>query len=86
MKYAKLINGQLVFSKQQEVFEGKTYINPKDDDLIRFGFLEYVESEKPTEKKWYYLIPQYSETSTQIVQSWEYVNPTCQPQFWIYHI
>ena len=73
MKYAKLINGQIIFPQKQEVFEEKTYINPKDTDLISFGFKEFVETERPEEKKWYYLIPKYSETNTKIVQEWEYI-------------
>ena len=80
MKYAKFINGQLVFSPKPIIINNREIHNPKPAHLIEAGYKEFVESERLPEKKYYYQIPTYSETETQIVQKYQYVKSE-QPDY-----
>ena len=80
MKYAKFNNGQLTFSPRSIIFDGIKVNNPKPKQLIKVGYKEFVECERLPEKKYYYQIPTYSETETQIVQQYQYVKAE-QPDY-----
>ena len=80
-KYAKLINGNLEFSKKIEQFQYtdennqiiyKTLCSPTPDQLIELGYKEVVDT-PPNTPKWYRPVSSYNETDTQIVQEWSYI-------------
>jgi len=80
MKYAKLNNGQLVFSPKFVIVNGMEVNNPKPAQLIEDGYKEFVESERLPEKTWHYQIPIYSENETQVIKHYQYVKTT-QPDY-----
>lgn len=80
MKYAKLINDQLILSPKSIIVNDIEIINPNQAKLIEAGYKEFVESEKLPEKSWHYQIFTYYETETQIVQQYQYVKAE-QPDY-----
>jgi len=72
-KYAKIIEGKLVFPKKEETFENTTIENPTEVQLLRLGFKEYIETPMPEQKEWFNLQSSYIEIENKIYQKWEYV-------------
>jgi len=89
MKYAKLINGELILPKSVETINSRTMFieeetrfetipsttiaNPTEEQLIEIGYKEYVEKERPIEKKYHHLLSYYVETDNKIVRDWKYI-------------
>ena len=73
MKYAKLVNEQLVFPPKSIIINNREVKNPKPAHLIEAGYKELVECERLLEKKYYNQISTYSETKKQIVREYQYV-------------
>jgi len=71
-KYAKLNNGKLEFSPSIIKINDSIVINPTPEQLIELGFKEYVTS-LPDTPQGYYPVLSYTETDTQILQVWSYV-------------
>lgn len=65
---AKLTDGVLTFAPKKI-----TFTNPNEELLKTYsGYKDYVENEKPEyDPKTQRLVPQYSETDTEITCSWE---------------
>jgi len=72
-KYAKLNNGKLEMATKTVVSKDKFIYNPTDDQLIEFGYKEYVPTEMLPPKEWHNQTASYSETDTQIIREWNYV-------------
>jgi len=71
MKYAKLINKELVFAKTQEQINEMIVTYPNNEQLISAGFKE-VAYTAPEARLHYLPVSKLTETETQIIQSWEY--------------
>lgn len=78
MKYAKLIDGEIVFAprKIQTEIDGEPYTvyNPTAEMLEGDGWLPVVETESPDDAPdGYHYAPTYTEDGDEIVQGWELV-------------
>jgi len=72
MKYAKLENGNVEFEPSMVQTENSVVFNPQPETLIKLGYKEYIETDKPAAKKWYNHVKKFKETKTKIIQEWEY--------------
>lgn len=74
MKYGKLTNGVFEpFTGRYIRHNGRVYVNPKEATLIKLGYKPLTEAERPEEREGYYIAAVYTETDTEITQSYEYV-------------
>ena len=54
------------------ILDNKIYTNPKEETLARAGYKELVTEDEPEyNPETQYVVPVYTETDTEIVQSWE---------------
>ncbi len=73
MQYGKIINGAFEpFTGGYIRHDGRVYTNLSETTLIRLGYKPLIEAEQPEEQEGYYITPVYTETDTEIVQSYEY--------------
>lgn len=73
MKY-KFINENEVkpYKNGFIILDNKIYTNPKEETLLKAGFKEMVIEDEPEyNPETQYIVPVYTETDTEIVQSWE---------------
>ena len=72
MRYAKLIDGQLVYAprKIQREIDGEMYTtyNPTDEMLAEQGWLPVIETDPPEAPEGYHYEPTYTEEGGEIVQ------------------
>ena len=74
MKYAKLINGNIVYAPRKLAVGDYTVYNPTPEMLIAEGYKPVVYTEPPGEPDpGYMLVDKWVETSEEILQSWEQV-------------
>ena len=67
----KLINGHpKKFTGQYICYNGMIYANPTDKQLLSAGYKPLVETERPDDAGTTYWVDVYTETDTEIVQSW----------------
>lgn len=74
MKYAKLIEGALVYAprKLPTEIDGEPYVvyNPPDELLEAQGWLPVVYTDPPEAPEGYHYEPTYTEDGGEIVQGW----------------
>ena len=74
MQYGKLINGTFEpFTGHYIRHNGWIYTNPTEKTLMELGYKPLKESERPDEQEGYYIAAVYTETDTEIIQSYEYI-------------
>ena len=74
MQFGKLVNGEFkAFTGDYIRHNGCVYVNPTEMTLRQLGYKPLTISEYPEEREGYYITAVYTETGTEIVQSYEYV-------------
>ena len=77
MRYAKLIDGALVYAprKMNTTIDGEPYVvyNPPAELLEADGWLPVIYTDPPEAPEGYHYEPTYTEESGEIVQEWELV-------------
>ena len=54
------------------ILDNKIYTNPKEETLLKAGYKELVIEDEPEyNPETQYIVPVYTETDTEIMQSWE---------------
>jgi predicted methyltransferase len=72
MKYAKInTEGQIELAGNQIKIDDSTITFPTSQEYIQAGYKNLVKTQSEN-KKWYNPISKYRETTTQIIQEWEY--------------
>ena len=74
MQYGKLINGVFEpFTGRYIRHNGRVYSNPTETTLRALGYKPLSESERPEDREGYYISAVYTETDTQIIQEYNYI-------------
>ncbi len=76
------IDENTIYSYQGEILKRyvgnklvKTIANPKDEDLKEFGYMELVETEKPTyDVETQYIVEKYKVENGKIIKEYEVLN------------
>lgn len=80
MRYGKLINGVFVpFVGRYIRHNGWIYSNPTEATLLKCGYKPLITAERPEEQEGYYISPNYAETDTEIIQSYDYIEMPEEP-------
>jgi hypothetical protein len=85
MKYAKLINGEILFSKKVEVINDFKVINPKKEQLTGLGYKKYI-SAKPEKREGYTAVLSFTETEIEILEVWNYEELLQNDRFYVEEI
>lgn len=83
MQFGKLVNGEFkAFTGDYIRHNGRVYVNPTETTLRQLGYKPLTTAEYPEDREGYYITAVYTETDTEIVQSYEYVEiPTVENEF-----
>ncbi|MDO5399297.1 MAG: hypothetical protein Q4G33_15390 [bacterium] len=74
MQYGKLINGSFIpFTGKYIRANGRVYVNPKKDTLIKSGYKPLTVAEYPEEQEGFCISVVYLEADAEIIQSYEYI-------------
>lgn len=74
MQYGKLTNGTFKpFTGRYIRHNGRVYSNPTEATLRALGYKPLTKAERPEEREGCYISAVYTETDTEIIQSYEYV-------------
>lgn len=74
--YAKLENGELIYSPKELIIDGHRVINPSDDMFLEAGYKLVVAKIRPGDGKHYKQV--YRETRSNIYLEWE----DCEQEYW----
>lgn len=71
VKYINENNIKFANRKNILMFDNKQVINPRDEDFLKAGYKELIETEEPSYNlDTEYLIPIYKEQENTIIQNW----------------
>lgn len=70
MKYAKLIDGQIVFAPRHITVGEYTVYNPTHEMLTAEGYKPVRYADPPEVEPGYVAVPGWDETAEEIVQTW----------------
>lgn len=73
MRYAKLNNGQISYAPNPILHDGLWYGNPSAEVYLTEGYKPVVFSTQPEPLGDGYYVEKWTETFTNIVQNWEWV-------------
>ena len=73
MRYAKLIDGSIVYAPRRVVYQGMRIYNPPAEVLLALGYKPVQYTDPPEVPAGYYLQESWVETTEQIVQVWSLV-------------
>lgn len=74
MQYGKLINGEFKpFTGRYIRHNGWVYTNPTAETLLKLGYKPLKEAERPDEQEGCYIDAVYTETDTEIIQEYRYI-------------
>lgn len=70
MKYAKLVDGAIVYAPRKLPLGDAVIYNPTEEMLTEAGYKPVRYTEPPTVEPGYIAIPVWTETAEEIVQTW----------------
>ena len=70
MRYAKLIDGEIIFAPNKLVGETTTVYNPTPEMLMAEGYKPVRFTDPPVAPEGFYAAPDWEETEDEIVQTW----------------
>lgn len=81
--FGKLIDGNIQYFKPPLRTETEDIYTNDAELLLSHGWKEVVYTEPPEEREGYTPAPYWTETETQIVQAWEYVEAQADEQDYV---
>ena len=73
MRYAKIINNQIVFAPRKVKYNGYTIYNPPASVLLELGYKPVRFTDPPETEEGYHAESYWTETEAEIVQMWNIV-------------
>lgn len=80
--YAKLNNGALQPAPKRLKHEDRIIFNPTESALRLAGYKPVRATDHPQSGDDFYFVPKYEETETEIVETWERVEFTPEPDYY----
>lgn len=81
MQYGKSTNGVFEpFTGRYTHHNGWVYANPTEETLRELGYKPLKEAECPEEREGYYISAVYTETDTEIIQEYKYIELPEEPE------
>lgn len=74
MRYAELIGQTLTYAPSVVQWRGRTVINPSGEKLRELGYKPVRFTDQPEPLGDGYYVERWTETETEIVQGWEWVD------------
>lgn len=79
MTYAKLIEGELIFAPNPILVDGNWIGNPPGSVYEAEGYKVVRYTDQPEVDPGYVAVPGWTETNTEIIQTWEIVEAEVDP-------